>query len=304
MNFIEHLKQKRILKLRKKALEPKWKSIVYELQLFNRVGDYPKEVKVNFMENGLKLNFDIAGICSYSKVEKNLEFIGNLFGAEEITASNKGGNITLTIFDKELENLDYKKYILPPTKLLAGYNYQDFITIDMSKVPHLLISGLSGQGKSRMINYMLNNLIGADVVVLNGYKEDYKGVKVINNLNEIEAYLKSILVDENERDRPLYVVIEEMQRFSNDKVISSLCKDLLSYGRHKNIFVIGCIQIATKENCKFKDLFNSRLTFKQIDNSAYSVCLGVGVDKDLQKQEFFLYAQDGLIKGRTFNNEF
>lgn len=135
-------------------------------------------------------------------------------------------------------------------------------------------------------------------------QRDYKEFNLINEHKEIEAYLKAILEDKIVRKKTLYIVLEEMQGLNNNKKIADLCKELLSYGRHYNIFVVGIIQIATKENCKFKDLFNCRITFKQMDSSAYSVCLSVGVEKDLRQREFYLYAENGLQKGRTFNNNY
>ncbi|MGL4449793.1 MAG: hypothetical protein ACRCTZ_01210 [Sarcina sp.] len=268
--------------------------VIRELKLVNSIGEYPKDLTIKFIDHGFELQFNIAGICSYKVIESNVDFIANTFGAVQIITENSKGIVKLVIFMEELEQLDYKKYILSPTTLLCGYNYNGFITVDMLKVPHMLIAGLSGQGKSRMVNYMLNNLIDSDIVVLNGFEEDYKGFNLIHGTKEIEEYLKQLLEDKSKRDKPLYIVLEEMQGLSSNSSIAKLCKELLSYGRHYNIYCIGIIQIATKENCKFKDLFNCRLTYKQCDSSAYSVCLGVSVDKDLKQREFYLYGANGV----------
>lgn len=298
MKLKEYFRQKRRIKNIKYAFA----GVVLELKLYNSQDEYPSDLNIKFIEYGFTLDFKINGICDYSKIENNLNFIKDCFGAVQVESSNNRGVVTLRVFEKELEEKDYIKYILPATTLLCGYNYKGFITVDMLKAPHILVAGLSGNGKSRMVNYMLNNLIDADIVVLNGFEEDYKGFRLIHGTKEIEDYLKAILEDKTKRKRPFYVVLEEMQGLNSNKKIADLCKELLSYGRHYNIFVIGIIQIATKENCKFKDLFNSRLTFKQNDTSAYSVCLGVTVDKELRQREFYLYAEEGLLRGKTFTN--
>ena len=63
------------------------------------------------------------------------------------------------------------------------------------------------------------------------------------------------------------------------------------------------IQTATKEELKFKSLFNSRCTFKQLEESSYRVVLGCGVEDKLQKREFYLYTNN-LYRGKTYNYSF
>lgn len=294
----KHFKQRKLLKF----IKQKFKTVIRELKLINSLKEYPVNLKVKFIECGYILNFNISGICDYSKIENNFNFIRDCFAAIHVEAENNKGIVTLRIYKEELEELNYRKYILNNTELLLGYNYNNVITVDMILSPHLLVAGLSGNGKSRMVNYILCNLIDADITILNGFEEDYKNFNLIYSHNQIENYLSGLLENKTRRQRPLYIILEELQGLSSNKKISALCKELLSFGRHYNIFVIGIIQIATKENCKFKDLFNSRLTFKQNDNSAYSVCLGITVDKDLKQREFYVYANNGLEKGMTFNN--
>ena len=99
-------------------------------------------------------------------------------------------------------------------------------------------------------------------------------------------------------EKPLYIVIEELATLKDKKLINIL-KEMLCVCRHYNIFIIGIIQIATKEELKFKSYFISRLSFKQLDSSSYQVVLGAGVEKDLNKREFYCLT-DVLYKGRTY----
>lgn len=228
--------------------------------------------------------------------------INKIFNTEKVNFTlMDDGALVLTIY-KAKEYLSYSPVELEEHELLLGYNEQGYVIADMKKQVHLLISGLSGQGKSKMVNYMLHNISqNAQILVLNGFEEDYKGFILVNGLKAIESRLGEILEHKEKRNKPLYLVIEEMQVLSKNKKIQEMLKEILSVGRHYNIFVIGIIQIANKENCSFKDLFNSRLSFKQIDTSSYSVCLGVNVDKSLEQREFY-FLSDELVKGYTFNN--
>ena len=227
--------------------------------------------------------------------------INKIFGCDraDFTLMDNGA-LTLSIY-KPQEFLDYKQVQLQDRELLLGYNQEGYIIADMGKYPHLLISGLSNQGKSKMIYYMLKNLEDrANILVLNGFKEDYRGFTLVQGTKAIQRRIEAILKDKEIRSKPLYLILEEMQSINKDKKLQEQLKELLSMGRHYNIYCIGIIQNATKENCSFKDLFNCRCSFRQIDSSSYQVCLGTSVEKGLEQREFY-FLDSNLIKGYTFS---
>ena len=228
-------------------------------------------------------------------------YVNKIFGCDkaDFTLMDNGA-LTLSIY-KPQEFLDYKQVQLQDRELLLGYNQEGYVIADMGKYPHLLISGLSNQGKSKMVNYMLKNLEDrANILVLNGFKEDYRGFTLVQGTKAIQRRIEAILKDKEIRSKPLYLILEEMQSISKDKKLQEQLKELLSMGRHYNIFVIGIIQNATKENCSFKDLFNCRCSFRQIDSSSYQVCLGTSVEKGLEQREFY-FLDSNLVKGYTFS---
>ena len=227
--------------------------------------------------------------------------VNKIFGCDraDFTLMDNGALI-LSIY-KPQEFLDYKQVQLQDRELLLGYNQEGYIIADMGKYPHLLISGLSNQGKSKMVNYMLKNLEDrANILVLNGFKEDYRGFTLVQGTKAIQRRIEAILKDKEIRIKPLYLILEEMQSISKDKKLQEQLKELLSMGRHYNIYCIGIIQNATKENCSFKDLFNCRCSFRQIDSSSYQVCLGTNVEKGLEQREFY-FLDSNLVKGYTFS---
>lgn len=227
--------------------------------------------------------------------------VNKIFGCDkaDFTLMDNGALI-LSIY-KPQEFLDYKQVQLQDRELLLGYNQEGYIIADMGKYPHLLISGLSNQGKSKMIYYMLKNLGDmANILVLNGFKEDYKGFTLVQGTKAIQRRIEAILKDKEIRIKPLYLILEEMQSINKDKKLQEQLKELLSMGRHYNIYCIGIIQNATKENCSFKDLFNCRCSFRQIDSSSYQVCLGTSVEKGLEQREFY-FLDSNLVKGYTFS---
>ena len=98
------------------------------------------------------------------------------------------GALILTIY-KPKEYLQFKPVEMSKYELLLGYNQDGYIIADMRNGAHLLISGLSGNGKSKMVHYMLKNIQNkADILVLNGFEEDYQGFTLITGLKAIESH--------------------------------------------------------------------------------------------------------------------
>lgn len=287
-----------------------------------------KDIKAKIISTQIKnysIEYQLNIKCPKEEIEKIHSYLLSVYKAIDIIGNLNQGIYTLDIVIEKVPPLKYafygrnmlglmdeKRSIEEKTGenrsidfdklkylLILGYDWEGKpIFVNMNTNAHLLISGLSGNGKSCCVRAMIEQLehVGADVIIINGYKEDYPNHKgrFITNAKEFIASLYDNLQYHN---TPLYLVLEEMQTFDNKT--SELLKKLLSIGRHYNMFIIGVIQEATKENCKFKSLFNARCTFKQVDSSSIQVVLGCSIDKALNKQELALLS-DGLYYGRTF----
>ena len=188
--------------------------------------------------------------------------------------------------------------------LVLGYRrkgpFKIPISVSMLVCPHLLIAGLSSNGKTKCVEYAIKDK--SNVVILNAFSEDFKSCKcrrIIGN-DKILKFLTGLLENPYKRETPLYVVIDELLVLCADKKITKAITDLLATARHWNIFIIGVSQVATKNDIGFKQLFNSRCTFRQVDSSSYSTVLGTTVEEKLKKREFLLYSDD-VYKGRTYD---
>lgn len=205
---------------------------------------------------------------------------------------------------KLLREEKYNYVDLPNTQLLIGFDkLKRLIIADMLICPHVLISGLPNSGKSKCVYIILKNLRKANIIIYSGFKEDYKGINYREIIGEdnLNAFLDSILNNLYKREVPLYVVLEELGTIRNKKTKDKI-QELLCVARHYNIYIIGVIQIATKENCSFKDLFNTRIAFKQIGEQNYRVILGMPIEEEyrrLQQQEFIMLS-DKLYFGKTY----
>lgn len=189
--------------------------------------------------------------------------------------------------------------------MIIGYHKDGIckrpIIVNMLNTPHMFVCGLSGNGKTRMIEYAIKD---KNVILINAMEKDFKSCKkarrIIGNENILE-YLNTITENIYLRKNPLYLVIDELLVLCMDKKITEKISNLLAIGRHYNIYIIGISQIGTKEAVKFKDLFNSRVCFRQVEESSYRTVLGYSPEyTDLKKREFHLYS-DQLAMGITYD---
>lgn len=174
------------------------------------------------------------------------------------------------------------------------------IIVDMKKTPHMFVSGLSNSGKTCMVE---NAIKDKNVILVNTFKDDFKSIKArrINGSEKILEFFQDILKDIYYREKPLFIVMDELLVLCLESKISKSIMDLLAVGRHYNIYLIGISQIGTKEAVKFKDLFNVRICFKQVEESGYRAVLGYSPEiKDLKPRQFLFYS-DCIGLGRTYD---
>lgn len=176
------------------------------------------------------------------------------------------------------------------------------VTFNMQIAPHLLVAGLSGQGKSCFVEYLfkdrddLNN-----VYLVNAYRSDFKSLKCkrINATTDIQTLLTK--ASTALQKQPRYIIIDELIEISvrEPKIIKELTK-ALAVSRHFNTFFICIAQQATKEEIKCKSLFNCRVTFKQVEYSSYQTILGYSPEeRQLQAREFYYLNDCGIGRAKV-----
>ncbi|WP_297637271.1 hypothetical protein [uncultured Clostridium sp.] len=275
-----------------------------EKQLENAEGKTIEIEKITFNKYCAIVKVDLNFVCSIQELEEKLEYIKDIFKANSIKLEKENNDILIYIQLEQLQFKNYEYVKLSPYECLLGFNIDGNIIVDMKKTAHLFISGLSLSGKTEMAKTIINNLRGADTVLINIFKADFQKYngRVVNGEEAIEKYLRQVLENKTIRKRPLYLIIDETPVLSRNKKIEKLIAEILMQGRHYNIFLIVIAQSGEKETVKFKNLFNARACFRQVEESQYRVVLGSSVaDTKLKPREFYLYS-DAIYKGITFTN--
>ena len=193
-----------------------------------------------------------------------------------------------------------------PNELVIGYDPFSYemtpIIADMYKNPHMLVSGLSQQGKTSMVEYALR---GRQSIILNAMPDNFQSIEPIERITEYDEmiYILGELIKSKRLKEPLYVVIDEMLQLVIDgkKQVTELLTKLLAKAAHNNIFVIGITQSAEKEVVKCKHLFNTRVCFRVVDDSSYKVVLGYSPDEQILLPRHFYYVTDRKGVGCTYD---
>ena len=193
-----------------------------------------------------------------------------------------------------------------PNELVIGYDPFSYemtpIIADMYKTPHMLVSGLSQQGKTSMVEYALR---GRQSIILNAMPDNFQSIEPIERITEYDEmiYILGELIKSRKLKEPLYVVIDEMLQLVIDgkKQVTELITKLLAKAAHNNIFVIGITQSAEKEVVKCKHLFNTRVCFRVVDDSSYKVVLGYSPEEQILLPRHFYYVTDRKGVGCTYD---
>ena len=177
------------------------------------------------------------------------------------------------------------------------------VTFNMQVAPHILVAGLSGQGKSCFVEYLFKGRedLLSSVYLVNAYRSDFKSLKC-RRINSTKGIL-TLLTDSARllQRQPRYVIIDELLELSirEPKLIKELTK-ALAVSRHFNTFFICIAQQATKEEIKCKSLFNCRVTFKQVEYSSYQTILGYSPEeRQLQAREFYYLNDCGIGRAKV-----
>ena len=157
--------------------------------------------------------------------------------------------------------------------------------------PHTIIVGNSGQGKSKLAEYLVKDRNDIDVTLINCYPDDFASltnVKRLTEIAEIMDYLGSILNTVHET--PLYLVVDEVLALSmQDKKINKLLTSIVAKGRHHAVFLIVIAQYGTREELPFKNLVGNRIAFSMIEESNYKTILGFAPENTQLKAREFVY---------------
>ena len=231
------------------------------------------------------------------------------------------------ISDNEIEIavLNMKRDVLTLKELLSEFKeddnfkvalgmdeYDDIVYFDFDRDKHLLVSGVTGTGKSNLFNNIIMNiLINYDdikVVVLDSQGVNYNvynGVcEVINDEENIIDRIRSLRFEFEEkiktgnRDRVVVLIDEIYEILNNDSSVKDDINYLLEVANIANINLVISSDSVTDDN--IYDLFKkdniSKLCFYLTSRDEYNMFMGEAICESLNNDGMYMGKDKKLIR--------
>jgi S-DNA-T family DNA segregation ATPase FtsK/SpoIIIE len=120
--------------------------------------------KIQESPSYITYHFNVASIKSLEQTEKKTKLISKFLGKQMLYKDSDFAHFALSVPKEENKgvNLADKKYehLFNKNKIFAGVDENNNpVTIDLEQIPHILIAGTTGSGKSVMMNAVICSLL-------------------------------------------------------------------------------------------------------------------------------------------------
>lgn len=162
MGAISNIKDSFVTGNKIAKFEKKWISLMSNLGLYNKLKQTYSLNKTEVTKYGFKSLILVVDGLSLEKLESNREYIQDSYGCMCVFNKSKRSNLISAefIFTTPTSKVFCPLLKLKPTEIYLGNSYTgDPILIDMVKWPHILITGGTRSGKSKLTDCILTNLI-------------------------------------------------------------------------------------------------------------------------------------------------
>lgn len=176
----------RLAYIEKININKKFYDLMHELNLRNKGEQVFKIHKIHSTVYGYKVIVKNPTGFSSEILEKNKDKLISCFNCD-IDIKEDKAYTKLDLIYTPLNNIKYNPIKCNTNELILGYNYKQHLKVDMNVMPHLLIAGINGSGKTRFLYSILTNLIYNSNVnlhfsqILKSDLEIFKNSKVVKN---------------------------------------------------------------------------------------------------------------------------
>ncbi len=219
---------KKSIRTRKsRELEAEIENIMFECKLYNSSGEYAMHLKtVKKADNHFVTFWQLPRGLTYRQYQDRREVFNNNLKAQVII-EERNGCLMIEIIkgilpDKKGFEFDISKYPDMLLPIMLGYDQSGPVVIDLQKLPHLLITGTTGTGKSICMQNIILSLAHNNNVMLYGCDIGRVNMAFIENK---AVFAKDIF---ESLDVITYLVDEMHKRL---QVIESIpgCVDIVAY---------------------------------------------------------------------------
>lgn len=208
-----------------RELESEIENIMFELKLFNSSGEYAMHLKTNKKaDNHFITMWQLPRGLSFKQYQDKADVFGNNLKGQVIIEPRNGclmieviQGILPTMAPFKFNYSDYPDMILP---VLIGFDQSGPVVIDLQALPHLLVTGTTGTGKSICLKNIILSLAQNDNTLLYGAD--------LGRVNMLFIKEKAVFAgDINEASNVISYLVDLM--YKRLEIIEGIAEDVKEY---------------------------------------------------------------------------
>lgn len=178
-------------------LKRKWNRIMESAKKQNKLEETYQLYNIEKTEYGFRGKVEIPDGLSLETFEKLKPVLESNLGCRlEMKSIKYTNQVNLKIIKKDFDNKEYVPVKCKPYEVFLGYDTAgEPVIVNMNRFPHVLIAGITGSGKSRLLFIILTNLIyssNSGQIEVNLCSIAKKDLKKFKNCKQVISYNEDI----------------------------------------------------------------------------------------------------------------
>ncbi|WP_461614388.1 FtsK/SpoIIIE domain-containing protein [Clostridium sp. Marseille-QA1073] len=179
------------------SIKNKWYRIMEGANLYSKNNETYKIEKVDKYNFGYRLKIRLNDGLTFKKLEGIQDTLMDNYGCIVEIKKLKNTNLaSVDIVTNPLNNLDFAPIKTKPYEVFLGYDFKGYpVLLNLTRFPHLLIAGVTGSGKSRVVFSVLTNLIhNFDERAINIYLAQVKkaDLRHFKHCEQVKMYARTL----------------------------------------------------------------------------------------------------------------
>lgn len=215
----------------------------------NTKDEYCKCHRVDFNEYGFIIKASIPFGLGVEDIEKNEDVFRTNLRAKKVNFQRQEDHcmVDIEVITEKIKELQYEVMEAAATEIYCGYNVKGHIKVEMKTYPHILLTGGSGTGKSRLLFILLVNLLQKKNIELYLGQISKKELSMFNKCKQVQ-YVANTL--QELYDMLHYIDQERIRR-----------EDLIGELSSKGIFNVDDYNKITSKKLKYMYIVIDEMAF-------------------------------------------
>lgn len=179
------------------SIKNRWYRIMEGANLYSKNDTTYKIEKIDKHDFGYRLKVKISDGLTFKKLEGIQDTLMDNYGCVVEVKKLKNTNLaSVDIVTTPLNNVEFVPVKTEPYEVFLGYDFKGYpVLLNLARFPHLLIAGVTGSGKSRVVFSLLTNLVhNFDEKTINIYLAQVKkaDLRHFKHCEQVKMYARTL----------------------------------------------------------------------------------------------------------------